>query len=572
MQAEELDPNRCPGLEPSPSDADALAFLAPVLMAVGYTEDGLRTLVDPGNFSLGETPAALWRCGRNGSSRARLAALWLLNENLGRADIARVLGESNVQRLVDMGLLRARGDVLTALVDLFPCERAWVFTDHGVTASRPENHVYELGADSYTLARAVPRRRVGRVLDLCTGSGIHAILAALHSDGSVGVDINPRALAFSRVNAALNGVQERTRFVQGDLYEAVPGEQFDLVVSNPPWIATPDSAGELYRWGGETGETITRRIVEGARTALAPGGTLAMYVIHPVIAGDPYPERVMRWLGGPRGWGVAVADLMDIPLPVFVRQHMAMKPEWGEYIQEFWRWLGLFSEHGIEAMRCAMVYVRRLEADRDGYCVEQWLPVPSRSVAVGVEAWLDALERAHDPRWPACEPEWRPQVAESVERILVDLRSAGGRAEPGAGTWMPPHELDAEEVRLVRLLDGTRTVRDLIAEFQCQAAPLAQAPVLPAEPQAQAAPLAQAPVLPAEPQAQATPLAQAPVLPAELQAQAAPLAQAPVLPAEPQAQAAPLAQAPVLPAEPQADVEARVVAVLRRLVAARVVK
>lgn len=465
MQAEEAVANRCARLEPSPEDGEALAFLAPALKAAGYTEDGLRPLVDLANFVLGEMPAALWRCGRNGSTRARLAALWLLNENLGRGDVARMLGAENVERLVARGLLRARGDVLTSLVDLFPCDKAWVFTDHAVTATRLQTHVYELGADSYTLARATPRRRVGRVLDLCTGSGIHAILAAFHADESVGVDINPRALDFSRVNAALNGVQRRTRFVQGDLYQAVPDQQFDLIVTNPPWIATPESGGELYRWGGETGETITQRIVEGARTALSPGGTLAMYVIHPVITGDPYPDRIQRWLAGPQGWGVAVANLLDLPLPVFVRQHMEMKSDWGEYIQEFWRWLDLFATHRIETMRCAMVYARRLDPARPGYSVEQWVPTPQRTVAPAVEAWLDALERAHDPAWPACQPDWRPRVNEAVRHLLVDIRTDAGRAEAHEGAWNPPLALDEATVSLLRLVDGTRILAELAADW-----------------------------------------------------------------------------------------------------------
>lgn len=461
MSADDATATRRAHLEPSPTDAEDLALLGPALKGAGYTEEGLGHLMDLANFVLGEMPATLWRCGRDGSARARLAALLLLNENLGRADIERILGAANVETLARKGILRARDQVLTSMVDLFPCERAWVCTDHAITATREKTHVYELGADSYILARMAPRRPVGRALDLCTGSGIHAILAAFHAEESTGVDINPRALAFSQVNAALNGVHGRCRFVEGDLYEAVPGRQFDLIVTNPPWIATPDSGGELYRWGGETGEVITQRIVEGAATALAPDGTLAMYAVYPVFTRDPYVERIRRWLGGGPGWGVGVVNVMEYPLSVFVRQHMEMKADWGEYIQEYWKWLDMLAKLGIESMRCAMVYVRRLGAEHAGWSAEKWAPMPKRSVAPAVTAWLDAQDRAHAPDGPGTGPEWRPRVSDETGRLMVDLRGSTGRADGREAGWGPARDLDADEVRLLRLVDGTHDVESL---------------------------------------------------------------------------------------------------------------
>ena len=73
----------------------------------------------------------------------------------------------------------------------------------------------------------------GAVLDVCTGSGALAVSAALAAARSVtAVDVSRRALATVQLNARLNGVRVRTR--RGALLEAVPGETFDLIVSNPP--------------------------------------------------------------------------------------------------------------------------------------------------------------------------------------------------------------------------------------------------------------------------------------------------------------------------------------------------
>jgi HemK-related putative methylase len=74
-----------------------------------------------------------------------------------------------------------------------------------------------------------------RVLDLGTGSGIGGIFAARRGASVVAVDINPDAVRCARINALLNGVEERVEVHHGDLFAPVEGCQFDLVLFNPPY-------------------------------------------------------------------------------------------------------------------------------------------------------------------------------------------------------------------------------------------------------------------------------------------------------------------------------------------------
>jgi release factor glutamine methyltransferase len=92
-----------------------------------------------------------------------------------------------------------------------------------------------------------------RVLDMGTGSGISAILASRHSTNVLAVDINPKAVAAARANAIRNGVGERIKFKESDIFDAVPG-RFDLITFNPPyrWFKAHDllemsTADEDYR-------------------------------------------------------------------------------------------------------------------------------------------------------------------------------------------------------------------------------------------------------------------------------------------------------------------------------------
>jgi release factor glutamine methyltransferase len=126
----------------------------------------------------------------------------------------------------------------------------------------------------------------GALLDLCTGTGCVAVSAALERPGArvVATDLSPEALELARENAAALGATVDLR--QGDLYAPLrPGERFDVVAANPPYVPSgelPGLAREVRREtalaldGGPDGLSLLRRIVSGAPAWLEPGGTLAL--------------------------------------------------------------------------------------------------------------------------------------------------------------------------------------------------------------------------------------------------------------------------------------------------------
>jgi release factor glutamine methyltransferase len=124
-----------------------------------------------------------------------------------------------------------------------------------------------------------------RVLDLCSGSGALAIRAARRADATA-VDVSRRAVATIRLNAALNGV--KVRALRGDLFGAVPGERFNAIVSNPPYVPAPSdelpSRGRARAWdAGRDGRAVLDRICEQAPDHLRPGGVLL--VVHSSLLG-----------------------------------------------------------------------------------------------------------------------------------------------------------------------------------------------------------------------------------------------------------------------------------------------
>ena len=143
-------------------------------------------------------------------------------------------------------------------------------------------------SDTWLLADALDGeglRAGARVLDLCSGSGALAIRAARHGEVTA-ADVSHRAVATIRLNAVLNGV--RVRAVRGDLLTAVPGERFDAIVSNPPYVPAPTddlpAHGPARAWdAGRDGRSLLDRICRRAPEHLAPGGVLL--VVHSSLLG-----------------------------------------------------------------------------------------------------------------------------------------------------------------------------------------------------------------------------------------------------------------------------------------------
>jgi release factor glutamine methyltransferase len=153
----------------------------------------------------------------------------------------------------------------------------------GTVRLLPLPGVFQPRSDSHMLAEHVSREalpRNARVLDLCTGSGLIAVAAALaHHAEVVAVDVSRRAVWAARLNAAINGV--RVRAVRGDLFAAVEGEQFDLIASNPPYLPGPAKSlpqrGPSRAWeGGVHGRVFIDRICDQALDHLRPGGRLLL--------------------------------------------------------------------------------------------------------------------------------------------------------------------------------------------------------------------------------------------------------------------------------------------------------
>lgn len=155
----------------------------------------------------------------------------------------------------------------------------------------PRSYIAELlaDADEQGTLDAWLSDRTRRVLDLCTGNGSLAILAAMAYPevAVIGADVDADALALARENVALHGLGERVRLVESDLFAALGDERFDLVLCNPPYVTDASMAAlppefraepTLALAGGADGMDVIRRILADLPRHLAPEGVLVLEV------------------------------------------------------------------------------------------------------------------------------------------------------------------------------------------------------------------------------------------------------------------------------------------------------
>ncbi|MCO7514038.1 class I SAM-dependent methyltransferase [Pseudomonas guariconensis] len=162
------------------------------------------------------------------------------------------------------------------------------------------------GPDSYRFAQVIHDHlqrspsRVQHAVDIGCGTGIGALIiarAAPHAQVSA-LDINPLALRYTAINAALAGVGN-VSVEPSDLLDGVSGT-FDLIVANPPYML--DAGQRVYRHGGGAlGAQLSLRIVEQACQRLAPGGTLLLYTGVAIVEGrDALLHAIRLRLAGPQ--------------------------------------------------------------------------------------------------------------------------------------------------------------------------------------------------------------------------------------------------------------------------------
>ena len=279
------------------------------MSAVGV--EAFRTVRDVLRHAVGRFNAAGLFFG-HGSADAWNEAVYLILHRLH-------LPLDRLEPFLDARLTAAERDALVALVARRVDERipaayltgeAWL-GDYRFTVDPrvivPRSFVAELLFEQLTPWIAEPEA-IESVLDLCTGSGCLAIIAADAFSSAVvdAADLSSDALAVARINVDAYALQERVRLIESDLFAALPDHRYDLIISNPPYVndtsmtTLPDEYRHEPRMalaGGIDGLDLVRRILEGSCDRLADAGLLVVEVGHERRHVEAaFPDLPCTWL------------------------------------------------------------------------------------------------------------------------------------------------------------------------------------------------------------------------------------------------------------------------------------
>ncbi|MDR3673230.1 MAG: methyltransferase [Holophaga sp.] len=439
------------------------------LAAIGYDEAGVCRrlgLEDLNDFQMKALP--IYRAERLRPRDALAAAidLLLLEGDLPAAELDWLFAPRDQEALERAGLLVRHGSVRAA-ASLYPVGRSLVFSDHawpqlvnGGRAAVPHDQVMYVGTDSRWLARATVRRPVPSALDLCCGSGVHALLAAAHAERATAVDINPRAVHCTACNARLAG-RDNLEALQGDLYGPVGDRRFDLITANPPFVPAP--AQEVgYRDGGPGGDAVLRRIVAGLPGHLAPGGTAQIVTELGERDGEPLETRLRDWLGG------APMAIHLLRLGAHSAQAYALGHAGGEdqeaILDSVGRWAANLKRQGYQRVVSVLLAFRWSEPA--WYREDQAQP-PRRDAGAEVEAVFQAERLAREPGLDLRLKAGR--VARTGPVALLEVSALGSTAPSTAqarlaGQAMPvEHPLEPLERDLLGCLEQPLATADLLA-------------------------------------------------------------------------------------------------------------
>jgi methylase of polypeptide subunit release factors len=318
------------------------------LREAGLNEAALAELVG-GAWSGEDVPLVLNRY-RASDPRAELVRLFVLGEPVPRKAVP-----VSPETLAGAGLVDLDGESVVARLRLTPF--AGLLVAHDADVSGPD-WVTGINAASRTLATLTVRRPVERALEIGTGSGVQALLAARHAQTVVATDVNPRALEYAALGSRLNGLPLDLRL--GSLFEPVEGETFDLIVANPPFVISPDN-DFVFRDSGLEGDAICREAVRGAAAHLRPGG-FATVLCNWICRTPEQPwASLVEWVGGLACDTLLLSHGTVEPFRYASRWNEPVRSDPERYGAAVGRWLDYYEREGIAAIGLGAVVLRGRE-------------------------------------------------------------------------------------------------------------------------------------------------------------------------------------------------------------------
>ncbi len=446
-------------------DLERLRRLRAALDAAGFTARAAAAALgrELGAASPSQEHPVLLRRAAAAETSLRVALeLFVLEQPVAVDAVEQALSPLFADDLVELGLAHESGDSLRASVRIVPHEPFLLASDRMSGPPRADL-VTGVTRPATLLSQLTVRRPVKRALDLGTGNGILALLCSGHAERVVATDINEHALELAELNMALNGVTN-VELRLGSFLEPVEGERFGLVVSNPPYVISPESE-YLFRDAGLGGDRLSERIAGLLPDALEEDGYASATISWIANGDDDVSARPLSWLAetGCDAW--LLHTTTDDPLTTASMWNRDLEDDPDRYAAQIDRWVDWYRAEGIDALAYGVCVLRR----RDG--ATNWTRstrLPAGALHSASEHLLrlfaaqDFLGASADLAAERVAPADDVIVTHSLRRVDGGWASSGAELRLDGGLGFSAG-LDGPGSALVAGLDG-RPLREVLEE------------------------------------------------------------------------------------------------------------
>jgi methylase of polypeptide subunit release factors len=438
------------------ADTRAARALGSALRRVGYTEDALTDALGDEAYDTGPDEVPVQDRRLADGKLATAIRLLFLQLPAATADVERALGRPAVEALAAVGLATV-GDDVRASARIVPVGATLLASDgFSQDVDDPPDYVASYTPTARICDLLTPRPRIARALDVGTGSGIHAILAARHSEHVVATDVNPRALTYTEINAALNGLAN-VECRSGSLFDPANGERFGLITCNAPYVVSPERRW-TYRDTELHGDETSARVIAGAAEHLDDGGYATLGVSWVAADPDEPDERVADWVraSGCDAWVLPAYGADPLDHASGWNSHLA--PFRGDYERTIDSWREYLASLDAEWISEGIVVLHRRDGGRGGVRFDE---IDEDDLDVAGDQVVRAFanrELLGQLRGDELLDE-RPRRTMEI-RVETDLRgrrvATGVRLLGGTSSELAAPDGSAE---LMRLLDGKTKLR-----------------------------------------------------------------------------------------------------------------
>lgn len=450
-------------------DTEGIALFAGILRQTGYPGSSSQE-------SLGQQLGALHRRRdlplylrrlQGPPALKTLAKLFAFQAPVPEYEVREALAPLDLERCVEMGLVFLDSGDVCSRINISACDKLFIAHDPAGGDPRqetPAEHVLGISPPTLVLARLALREQARTALDLGTGCGVQALMAASHCGRVIGTDINSRALSFARFNAILNGV-ENVEFRFGSLFEPVAGEKFDLIISNPPYVISPEST-LLFRDGGRKADGFCEHLVRTLPEHLNERGFACMLANWAHYADEHWSTPIRRWVekSGCDCWALHGQE----------HEPLAYAADWNRnreraaYERALEEWTAYYETLGIRSISSGGIVLRRATGGPNWFRADELGTEmhPLSASIVRVFAVEDYLRRASDEDLLA--EKFSLQPTHKLTQVMVpageDYAVESMRLET---THYPPFaaSMDQHALHLLRGCNGARTLREILAEL-----------------------------------------------------------------------------------------------------------